>query len=290
MKRTLLPLVGLLCLVPSTFAQTADEKKATIAYLQKLQTKGGGFLVAADEKSPTLGATSAAVRALGYLGGEVPDPKAAAAFVASCHDADTGGFANVPDGEPRVITTAIGGMAVVALKMPLVKYEAGVVQYLTKNAKDFEDIRIAVAALEALEKKSKKAEDWVDLILKRRNEDGTFGSGDGQARETGGAVVALLRLGVKFDKPEVMLKALNAGQRDDGGFGEAKKGSDLETTYRVMRAYHMFKEKPPSVERLKKFIASCRNTDGGYGLAPGQPSSVGGTYYAAIILHWLGEK
>ena len=27
----------------------------------------------------------------------------------------------------------------------------------------------------------------------------------------------------------------------------------------------------------------------GFGVAPGQPSSVSGTYYAAIILRWLGE-
>ena len=46
----------------------------------------------------------------------------------------------------------------------------------------------------------------------------------------------------------------------------------------------------PDAERVRKFIASCRNDDGGYGVTPGQPSTVSGTYYAAIILHWLDEK
>ena len=27
-----------------------------------------------------------------------------------------------------------------------------------------------------------------------------------------------------------------------------------------------------------------------YGVAPGQPSSVGGTYFAAIITYWLKQK
>ena len=49
MKRPVLLLVGVLCFVPSTFAQTAEEKKATIAYLRKLQTKDGGFVARLDE-------------------------------------------------------------------------------------------------------------------------------------------------------------------------------------------------------------------------------------------------
>ena len=38
---------------------------------------------------------------------------------------------------------------------------------------------------------------------------------------------------------------------------------------------------------LRTFIAKCRNEDGGYGVAPGQPSNLSGTYYAAIIRYWL---
>ena len=81
---------------------------------------------------------------------------------------------------------------------------------------------------------------------------------------------------------------LIAGQRDDGGFGKADaKGSDLDTSYRVMRSFHMLKEKPKNVEKLKEFIAKCRNADGGYRVEPGKPSNVGATYNASIILHWL---
>jgi hypothetical protein len=51
----------------------------------------------------------------------------------------------------------------------------------------------------------------------------------------------------------------------------------------------MLKAKPERVDRLRDFIARCRNEDGGYGVAPDQPSNVGGCYYAGIILHWLNS-
>ena len=49
----------------------------------------------------------------------------------------------------------------------------------------------------------------------------------------------------------------------------------------------MLKEKPAEPDKLRAFIAKCRNADGGYAVAPGQPSTAGGTYFAGIILHWL---
>ena len=65
-------------------------------------------------------------------------------------------------------------MAVVELKMPVERYETKVVGYLGKNAKSFEEIRIAVAGLEALGKKPAEAEGWLDQIAKMRGEDGTW--------------------------------------------------------------------------------------------------------------------
>jgi hypothetical protein len=53
-----------------------------------------------------------------------------------------------------------------------------------------------------------------------------------------------------------------------------------------MRAFHMLKEKP-DVVTLTRFIASCRNADGSYSVAPGQNGNVSATYFAGIILHWL---
>jgi hypothetical protein len=101
-----------------------------------------------------------------------------------------------------------------------------------------------------------------------------------------------LRAGEKLpdDQRKAVVAALQAGQREDGGFGKpGDKGSDGETTYRVMRAFHLLKEKPKDVAKVREFFARCRNADGGYGVAPKQPSTVSGTYYAAVVSKWLAE-
>jgi prenyltransferase beta subunit len=298
MNRFALATLGLLVCLAPVQGQTAEEKKATIDYLRSLQTGSGGFYEAkpnplSGAKHPvTLRATSSGLRALKYFGGEVPDKKAAAKFVESCFDAKTGGFVNMqPSLKPDVIVTAVGLMAVVELKMPAEKYTEKAVQYLGENAKTFEEIRLAAAGLEAVGKKVPQAEDWLKEIAKMRNPDGTYGKGNGVGRMTGSAVVAVLRLGGKVDQRDNVVKALKTAQRKDGGFGkEEVAGSDLETTYRVVRCFHMLKEKLADAAACRAFVAKCRNADGGYGVAPGQPSNVGATYFASIILHWLKKE
>jgi hypothetical protein len=290
MKRLLL--LGLcLVLVPVVVcAQSPDQKKATVAYLQQLQQKDGGFAPAAGQAKSSLRTTSSALRALKYFGGDAKDRDAAATFVKSCFDKDSGGFVDLPGGKPDVAVTAVGFMAVVELKLPTEPYEPGILKYLGDNARNFDQIRIAAAGVEALGKQPPQAQAWLEQVRKMANADGAFGKGDGAARDTGSAAVVLLRLAGKVENPDVILKALNAGQRNDGGFGKADaKGSDLESSYRVMRAYHMLKAKPAKAQALREFVARCRNNDGGYGVEPGSPSNVSGTYYASIILHWLGE-
>ncbi len=269
-------------------AQTPEQKQETIAYLRKLQKADGGFAPsAAAEPKSSLRATSSGLRALKYFGGDAPDRAAAATFVAGCFDKTAGAFVDHPGGKPDVPLAAVGAMAVLELKMPVSAHEAAVVKYLTENAKTFEEIRIAAAGLEALQKRPPQADAWLKQLAGMRNADGTYGEGDGQARATGGAVACWLRLGGKLDHPETVLAALKKGQRMDGGFGREKtETSDLETSYRVMRAFHMLKAKPDAA-KLRAFVARCRNADGGYGVAPGQSSTVSGTYYAGIILHWL---
>ena len=43
-------------------------------------------------------------------------------------------------------------------------------------------------------------------------------------------------------------------------------------------------------DTVLKMLNEGQGKDGGYGTAPGQESTVSGTYYASIILHWLEEK
>src|SRR5262249_60951666 len=104
-------------------------------------------------------------------------------------------------------------------------------------------------------KSSPQAVQWTTSVRKMANADGTFGKGDGQARDTGGATVALKRMGVLLTTAQTnaVLKALNEGQRTDGGFGKADAaGSDLETSYRVLRCYHMLELEPSNVAKLSE--------------------------------------
>jgi prenyltransferase beta subunit len=287
--KPLLPVLACLVVVAFAPAQTADEKKATVAYLQKLQTKEGGFRPAAKAAEPTLRGTSACLRALKYFGGKPVHNEEK--FVLSCYDEKTGGFADRPGGKPDPIVTAVGLMALVELKVPTEKYEKRAIAYMADNAKSLEQVRLAAAGLEAVGKRSEKNRDWLGRLARMRNRDGTFGKGPSLARDTGGMVACVLRLGGKVKDPEAVVRALDAEQRPDGGFGRADaKTSDLETSYRVTRTYHMLKSKPKRAGELRKFVAKCRNDDGGYGVTPGAPSTAGGTYFAGIILHWLDEK
>jgi prenyltransferase beta subunit len=298
MKRVLLPLAVLILIQSPLCGQTAEEKKATIAYLRGLQTGDGGFLSAAPNPLsgrrdvPSLRATTGALRALKYFGGEPRDKKACIKFVEGCFDKKNGGFVDhQPTRKPDVISTAIGLMALVELKMPLEKYLEASVRFLGENAETFEEIRLAAAGLEAVAKKPKQADAWLKEVAKLRNKDGSYGKGDGAARDTGSAVVTVLRLGAKVEERDQVLKIIRSGQRADGGFGKADaKTSDLETCYRVVRALVMLKEKPADPAKCRAFVAKCRNADGGYGVEPSQKSSAAGTYFAAILLHWLAEK
>ncbi len=272
-------------------AQTAEQQKETVAYLRGCQQADGGFVPAQggviQKEGPqsSLRASSAVLRALKYFGGEPRDRAACARFVQRCFDKPSGGFADHPGGEPDVVSTAVGIMALVELKLPLDDYRDATVSYLAKHVQSFEDIRIAAAGLEAVGVRPAAADAWLKQIAKLRRADGTYG--DGMARATGGAVVAVLRLGGTVEKRDNVIQALKKGQRPDGGFGkEEMPTSDLETCYRVLRAFVTLKERPDA-ERCMAFIGKCRNPDGGYGVAPGQASSVGATYFAAIILHWL---
>src|SRR5438105_536375 len=86
----------LFCLV-NAGAQTADiqAKLETILYLKKLQTPSGGFLAQPPAPKsnradmPPLRATSAAIRAWKYLGGQPAETAAIKNFVASCFHKDS---------------------------------------------------------------------------------------------------------------------------------------------------------------------------------------------------------
>ena len=275
------------CLIvaaPVASAQSPPDLIQSAKYAAGFQNPDGGFAPARGGAS-TLGATSSATRVLKYTGGAVPDVLGAIKFVKSCVDKGTGGFAPTPGGKADVGTTASGLMALAELKIADDPTVDAAVKFLEANAKTFEEVRIAAAGFEAVKKTSPVFDRWAKEITDTENPDGTFGSGDGKARETGGKAVALLRLGKTLDKKAAIFDYLRSAQKPDGGWSRDGGPSELDSTYRIMRGFFMAGEKP-DLDRLTALIARCRQSDGSYGAKPAAEGSPGGTYLATILLRW----
>jgi prenyltransferase beta subunit len=297
--RTPVALAFLVLLPSASFAQTREiedaiqTRIAALKFVYALEDPAGGFKPDPTGKAG-LRATSSACRAIKYLGGKVPNPDRHAAFVLSCFDPQTGGFADAPGGKSDVTITSIGVMAAIELGVPKAKF-AKAMDYLKANATTFEDVRIGAAAVEAWGVKECPFDlnPWLAIADKQIGPDGTAGMGDGLARDTASVVAMKLRLG-QTEKDLVNGKKvddfLQMGQRSDGGYGRAgAKDSDLESTYRVMRAFVLMRERPKDRAGMRAFLRRCRNADGGFGTKPGEKSSVGGVYYFATITKWLDE-
>jgi prenyltransferase beta subunit len=288
---------ALVLVLPSlAYAQpTAEQKKATIKWVTDLQAPDGGFYLAPQDPNvdavprPGLRATNGAVRALKYLGAEVPNKEKHAAFVLKCYDPKTGAFAEV-GGKPDVTITSIGVMAAMELGVPKEKF-AKAMDYLKENAKTFEEVRIAAAAVETWGVKDCPFEldEWFTIAAKHLESVAPDLKSPDGARELGSAVAMHLRLGLKAEGKPIP-PPLVEGQRADGGWGKkGEKASDIETTYRVMRAFMLLKEKPKDVKKLREFIDAHRNKDGGYATKPGDKSTISGVYYCIIVSKWLDD-
>lgn len=269
---------------PTVWAETPADLARTAAYLAGFQNPDGGFGAKAGGAS-SLGATSSAVRTLKNTGGSIPNVLGAIAYLKTCVHDGTGGFSQTPGGKTDVATTASGLMALADMKIADEAIVKKAIGFLGNNAKTFEEVRIAVAGLEAVKMKVSESESWGAEIFKDQNADGTFGSGEGKARETGGKAVALLRMGKELEKKDAIIGFLRSAQKKDGGWSKDGGESELDTTYRVMRAFWMLKEKP-DIEGLKALVGRCRHTEGGYSVQPGGEATLGGTYYATTILRW----
>jgi prenyltransferase beta subunit len=263
-------------------AQTPAEYLQTAAYAAAHQNKDGGFAAKAGQKS-SLGATNSGLKILLHVGGSVPDILSCVHYVKSCRDS-SGGFAPEPGGKPDVVTTAVGLMAASELKIADAELAKAAIGYLGKNAKAFEEVRMAIAGLEAVRTPSPDFPRWLEEINKLREPDGTFGKGAGKAYATGGCAAAILRMGMKLENRDAIISAIKAGQHD-GGWSKEDGQPDLGASYRVMRALYMLGEKP-DVDRLLSFVKSCRQSDGSYASSPGGTGDLGGTYTATIITRW----
>lgn len=267
------------------------EQLATLKYVKSLYDPGSGAFRVQAGGPPSLRAINGAVRVYKMLKADqhgLTFPHAdAAKFVRKCLDPQTGGFAE-PNGQPDITISSIGLMAALELGVSKEELKPAMI-YLAKHAKTFEEVRIAAAAVEAwgVPDCPFDLRPWhtiADELIRQKPLDPR----DGGARQLGSYVAFKLRLGQKLDQLSDLVKTMQAGQRADGGWGKAgEKSSDLETTYRVMRALHLAQSQPSDPAKLRAFVAQCRNADHGYGVSPGQPSSLSGVYYASYVQNWL---
>jgi pimeloyl-ACP methyl ester carboxylesterase/prenyltransferase beta subunit len=276
-------LLGLLGQPTELAAQTPAEFAQTGAYLASLQNPAGSF--SAPKGSPaTVGSTSSVVRTLGFVHGSIPDVLACIRYLKSCRVAG-GGFATTPGGKPEVHATAVGLMAAADLKFADPKMVREAIAYFSANAKSYEEVRIAIAGLEAVKTPSPDFPRWLKQIEATRNVHGTFGEGAGEAFASGGSAAAILRMGMKVENADAVIAAIKAAQRPDGAWSKDDGPSDLSASYRIMRGLFMMGAKP-DIPRLRAYIARCRKADGSYSVTPGGEGTPSGTYYAMIITRW----
>ena len=269
-------------------ALTKSEVAATSDFALSLYDPATGAFRVSPATPPGLRATHGGVQVLTALGTKLPDAAKTRAFVESCYDPEAKAFRE-PGQASNPAINSVGIMAALSLGVPKDKVRPALVT-LGATAKNFEEVRIGAAAVEAFGPKECPFElgPWEKEIAKYVPSPAARYP-QREARLVGSIAAFYSRLGLPV--PQRVTGVLEAGQQGDGGYGgERVDTSDLETTYRVMRAPHYLGEKPRDAAKLKAFVASCRREGGGYGVSPGagaDGATMSGAYYAVKVLGWL---
>lgn len=290
-----LGLAPLLAVVQAQDALTVQAEYAVTAEtVRALQNEDGGFSGVKGEPS-TISSTNSAIRVLKHVGSSIPDPIKATQFVKSCYVAGengTGSFSQTPGGKTDLMTTCVGLLAWGDLQMEHGTEVPAALKYLVETAKEYEQVRMSIAAFEAVGVKDKAAfEKWEKQYEAMANPDSTFGTGDKAAMMTGGTIAAFLRMGLPVHEARRILatELIRKNQKPDGGWSaSAGDKGDLGTTYRVMRGMFMM-DQQPDVAKLREFIAARRTANGLYAAEPGGAGNLGSTYTATILLWWLRQ-
>lgn len=277
-----------------TAIEVAAEYAITAETVQSLQNEDGGFAAEKGGES-SISSTNASIRILKHTGSSILDPVRAAKFVRSCFvvgENGEGAFAQKPGGKPDLITTCIAMLAWGDLQMEPGTEVPAALKYLVAHAKAYEEVRLSIAAFEAVGLKDEEAFGrWFKQYEAMANADGTFGKGENEAMMTGGTIAAYLRMGQPVHQARRILAAevIRKGQKADGGWSsKTDETGDLGTSYRVMRAMFMMNELP-NVPKLRSFIAARRTENGLYASEPGGTGNVSSTYTATIMLWWLRQ-
>jgi predicted esterase/prenyltransferase beta subunit len=279
----ILPFLIFLALPPRLHAQTSEDFVRTGVYLASLQNPDGSFSPKTGAPA-NLNSTSSAIRTLGFVKGSIPDVMACIRYVRSCWVPGKG-FAATPGGKPDIIVTAIGLMAAADLKIADKAMIRDSIAFFSTNAKSYEEVRMAIAGLEAVKTPSHDFPRWLKQIEETRNAQGTFGEGASEAFASGGSAAAIRRMGMNVVHSDAIIAAIHKAQRPEGAWSKDDGPSDLSASYRIMRGMFMMGAKP-DIPKLLGYIARCRKPDGSYSTQPDSEGSLSGTYYAMIMSRW----
>ena len=276
--------------------QDSTHSAQVVSYLKSTRHLSGGYLATPKAVDPSLSSTSSAIRALQHFGGQPQDRRKTADYLRSCFAPQQGQFSEFPGGPTSYRSTAVGVMGMVALGERFTPAELSRIQETLYKSDQPEEVRLGAAAIESLVLAGQLQHvpaDWLPLLnrvfKKALQPDGTYGEGLAKARTTAGYAAAYLRLGYPLGEKDRILKLLQDQQHSSGSWTNEKGEPDLEATYRVMRCLYLMRcSDKELLGRCEKFINSCRQPDGGYGLA-GSGSNVPSTYFAGSILHWVHE-
>ena len=159
------------------------------------------------------------------------------------------------------------------------------IEYLGKNAKSFEEVRMAIAGLEAvpLHRPTFRA----GSSRSRRCANPTAHSARGRARHTrpAGAAAAILRMGLKLENRDAIIDAIKAGQRAEGGWSKDDGPPDLGATYRVMRALYMLARSPTWIDCSRSSRGAASPT-AAMRAVPAAPATWAEPTTATIIIRW----
>ncbi|MSR30096.1 MAG: hypothetical protein EXR99_01200 [Gemmataceae bacterium] len=271
-----------LCLFLIPMLVGLEPKKSVQDYALSLENPDGGFLSEKAKEKTSLRATLGAIRISQMEKKSLSSLKAHQKFILSCWK-ESGEFADTPGGKPDLITTVVGLMACKDANILEEKVRKSGVLYLIENAKNFEEVRMACAFLAQEKEIAQVREAWSGLVLNHLRQTKTQAKPHQLGREMAGALVTLLRLGVA---PPMEYGFTGSWRQQDGGFASANSTqSDMDTVYRVGRFLHMTQNQT-ELRKTLPFIEKCANADGGFGPAPGKPSTMGATYQARIVLLW----
>ena len=274
-----------------------------VAYLESLARKDGGYGWH-DQPVSHLSATFATIACYQVLNENVPNPERCAAFVRNHHPT---AWKKLEQEHREFDYQQI--QSLLWLKQDVNDFRDRVVgwrapvPYLPQYEQHrYPIFRFQLAAITCRSllgiPSSEIPQEWIGYLLSRRRSNGSFNNtpaddgSDGNILNTWWGLESLAIVGNSNDLAQPAIEWIQACQRPDGGFTWQPRPShgeqtDVAYTWAAIRSLTLLKARPLDEPAALAFLASLRNSDGGFGDRPGWSSNAVATRYALESLACL---